>query len=76
MKKIINDHEAKTQFSRLLERAHAGEEVIVHKAGKPYARLMPLASPGKRRLGFMQGKVDDSLFDPLPEEEQDAWDDA
>lgn len=40
---IVNVHEAKTQLSRLLEKAHAGQEIILAKAGKPYARLMPLA---------------------------------
>ena len=37
--KVVNVHEAKTHLSRLLERAHAGEEIILAKAGKPYARL-------------------------------------
>ena len=48
---IVNVHEAKTHLSRLLERAHAGEEIILAKAGKPYARLMPLAPDGGRRGG-------------------------
>ena len=39
----FNIHEAKTQFSRLVRRAHAGEEIIVARDGEPYARLMPLA---------------------------------
>ena len=39
---MINVHEAKTNISRLLEQAHAGQEIILAKAGKPYARLMPL----------------------------------
>ncbi|MDA0970776.1 MAG: type II toxin-antitoxin system prevent-host-death family antitoxin, partial [Planctomycetota bacterium] len=46
MSLIVNVHEAKTHFSRLLEQAHAGQEIIVAKAGRPYARLVPLA-PGK-----------------------------
>jgi len=41
--KFVNIHDAKTHFSKLVERAHAGEEIIVAKAGKPYARLVPLA---------------------------------
>jgi prevent-host-death family protein len=47
----INVHEAKTHFSRLLERVQAGEEVIIAKAGRPVARLVPFAPPGKRALG-------------------------
>lgn len=70
----VNVHEAKTNFSKLLEQAHAGQEIILAKAGKPYARLMPLApEPAKRQPGRLAGKLDDAFFDPLPEEELDAW---
>ena len=72
MATIINVHEAKTHFSRLLDKAHAGEEIILGKAGKPYARLMPLERP-RRTFGFIKGHLDDSFFDPLPDEELDAW---
>lgn len=68
----INVHQAKTHLSRLLERAHAGEEIVLAKAGKPYARLMPLEKP-KRRLGFVEGYLDDRFFEPLPQDELDAW---
>lgn len=69
----MNVHEAKTHFSRLLERAHAGEEIVLGKGGKPYARLVPLEPAGKRELGFIAGELDPSFFDPLPEDELDAW---
>ncbi|ODT36812.1 MAG: prevent-host-death family protein [Lautropia sp. SCN 70-15] len=70
----VNVHEAKTHFSRLLEQAHAGEEIIVAKAGKPYARLVPLApAAGRRQPGRLKGRVDDAFFETLPEEELDAW---
>ena len=67
--KIVNVHEAKTHLSRLLDRAHAGEEIIIGKSGAPYARLMPL--PGEqpqRRSGTLKGQVEitDSFFEPLP----------
>ena len=68
----INVHEAKTQLSRLLDRAHAGEEVVLSKAGKPYAKLVPLEKP-KRKLGFIKGHLDACFFEPLPEAELDAW---
>ncbi len=71
--KIVSVHEAKTHLSRLLERAHAGEEVIIAKSGRPYARLCPLEPPAQRRPGLLAGKVDESFFDPLPEEELRAW---
>ncbi|MDE2612738.1 MAG: type II toxin-antitoxin system Phd/YefM family antitoxin [Burkholderiales bacterium] len=75
MSTIVNVHEAKTHLSRLLEQAHAGEEIIVAKAGKPFARLMPLAEPqGRRQPGRLRGlQVPDAFFDPLPDDEVDAW---
>lgn len=74
MSQTVNVHEAKTHFSKLLEQAHQGEEIIVAKAGKPYARLMPLAdAPKPRRPGRLAGRVGDAFFDPLPDEELDAW---
>lgn len=57
MTAVVNVGEAKAHFSRLLERAHGGEEIILAKAGKPYARLMPLASGERRRLGQLAGLV-------------------
>ncbi len=66
-------HEAKTQLSQLLERAKAGEEIIIAKNGKPYARLCPLTPAQPRRPGLLTGKVEESFFDPLPEAEVSAW---
>jgi prevent-host-death family protein len=74
MSTTVNVHEAKTHLSRLLERAHAGEEIILAKAGKPYARLMPLAKDARgRQPGRIKGKVGPAFFEPLPEAELDAW---
>jgi len=71
---VINVHDAKTQFSKLLERAHAGQEIILAKAGKPYARMMPLApETPKRKRGRLKGIDDDHFFDPLPNSELKAW---
>ena len=67
----INVHEAKTQLSRLLDQAHAGEEVVLSKVGKPYAKLVPLEKP-KRKLGFIKGHLNDGFFEPLPKAELDA----
>ncbi len=72
MSTVVNIHEAKTHLSRLLERVKNGEEIILAKAGKPYARLVPLAQ-GTRELGFVAGTVPESFFEPLPEDELDAW---
>jgi antitoxin (DNA-binding transcriptional repressor) of toxin-antitoxin stability system len=50
------------------------EESIVAKSGKPNARLMPLADAlPERRPGRLSGRVDEAFFDPLPDEELDAW---
>lgn len=65
--RTINVHEAKTHLSRLLDDVRAGEEIIIAKAGKPYARLVPIAGSARRELGFLPsiiGSGDESL-DPL-----------
>jgi len=54
----INIHEAKTHLSRFIEKAAAGEEIIIAKAGKPVAKLVPLHNlPSSRSLGIFQGKL-------------------
>ncbi len=74
MTRIVNVHEAKTHLSKLLEQAHAGEEIILAKAGRPYARLLPLApAPDARQPGRLNGKLGDAFCEPLPDEELDAW---
>jgi prevent-host-death family protein len=73
MKKTVNVHEAKTHFSRLLDRAHAGEEIVIAKSGKPYAVLAPLTKrPPARKSGTLKGLVHltETFFEPLPE----GWD--
>ena len=71
----VNVHEAKTHLSRLLARVEAGEEIVIARNGKPAARLVACTPRGKRRPGTLKGKIeiDDSFFDPLPEEELAAW---
>ena len=74
MPTLVNVHDAKTRFSQLLEQAHSGQEIILAKAGKPYARMVPLAADaGKRQPGRLVGRVDDAFFDPLPDTELNAW---
>ena len=54
----VNIHEAKTHLSRLVERAAAGEEIVIAKAGKPRAKLVPIEEkPAKRELGFLRGEI-------------------
>jgi prevent-host-death family protein len=73
--RVINVHEAKTHLSRLLDRAHSGEEFILAKSGRPYARLMPLAPDASagRKPGRLQGRLGKAFFEPLPMPEIDGW---
>jgi prevent-host-death family protein len=69
--KVVNIHQAKTTLSQLLESALAGEEVIISKAGKPLARLIPYQTEKKPRTpGYWKGKVKmaDDFDAPLPPE--------
>jgi prevent-host-death family protein len=74
----VNIHKAKTQFSRLVEQAAAGEEIIIARAGTPMARLVPLEAPkksGKRVLGGLEGliNVPDDFDAPLPDDLLDLF---
>ncbi len=74
MPMTINVHDAKTHFSKLLDRAHAGEEIVLAKAGKPYARLVPLVPTlVQRKPGRLAGSVDDEFFLPLSSDELADW---
>jgi prevent-host-death family protein len=67
----VNIHEAKTHLSRLVEEVAAGEEIVIAKAGRPIAKLVPLASGLEpRQLGSLRGKIwlADDFDAPLPEE--------
>ncbi len=70
----VNIHEAKTQLSRLVDRAAKGEPFIIAKAGKPLVKVIALDAPSvPRRLGFMDGEIavpDD--FDRMGEKEIEA----
>ena len=67
----INIHDAKTHFSRLVDAAAGGEEIIIAKAGKPTARLVPMQQDKVvRSFGRLKGKVRiaDDFDAPLPDE--------
>jgi len=69
----VNVHEAKTNLSKLLERVISGEEIIIARAGKPIAKLVPLIPKAARRLpGNDRGRVviKPDFDEPLPEFEQ------
>lgn len=68
----VNIHEAKTNLSRLLEKVSAGEEIVIARAGKPIARLVPWgAKRSPRRLGLFAGQIHiHEDFDELPDDVQ------
>ena len=72
----MNIHEAKTHFSKLLERVALGEEVTIMRAGTPVARLVPIeAVPHKRKLGWAAGQfaVPEDFDAPLPPDVEQSF---
>lgn len=73
----INIHQAKTQLSRLVERAAKGEEIIIAKAGKPVAKLTAIGKLARkpRRPGGLKGRlwIADDFDAPLSGEESALW---
>lgn len=72
---VITVHAAKTNLSRLIERAEAGEEIIIARADNPVVRLVPVKPPAQRRFGLYKGlaKIGPEFFEPLPEDELVSW---
>jgi prevent-host-death family protein len=74
--KAVNTHEAKTQFSRLLRRVAAGEEITIANRGVPVARLVPVPRENSPRvLGILRGEftVPEDFDAPLPDELLDLF---
>ena len=74
--KQVNVHEAKTHLSRLIEEVENGEEVVVARAGKPVAKLCPVAAKGRhRKFGLLNGKfrIPEDFNAPLPDEVLDSF---
>lgn len=72
----VNIHAAKTTLSKLIERAHSGEEIVIARGDVPVARLVPIiGKPAKRQPGTLRGivKVTKAFFEPLPADEIDPW---
>lgn len=74
--KPVPIHKAKAGLSKLIERALAGEEVVIARGNRPVVRLVPIdrAAP-QRKFGAWRGKVvlDDAFFESLPDAELAAW---
>ncbi len=72
MGEIVNIYDAKTHLSSLVERAAAGENIVIARAGKPLVRLVPVDEDDRkpRESGQLRGlPMPESFFDPLPEDE-------
>lgn len=72
----VTIHQAKTNLSKLIERASQGEEIIIARGSKPVAKLVPVgAVKGKRQPGSMKGKLEigPEFFEPLSDEELSHW---
>ncbi|HEX6746289.1 MAG TPA: type II toxin-antitoxin system prevent-host-death family antitoxin [Longimicrobium sp.] len=73
---IVTIHAAKTNLSKLIEQACAGEEIVIARGSEPVVRLIPVnrAEP-QRKPGTLKGElvVPDEFFEPLPQDELEAW---
>lgn len=72
----VNIHQAKTHLSRLVDEAAGGREIVIARAGRPVARLVPLAvAPARKRFGRLKGRIRiPADFDaPLPGEVLDGF---
>ena len=72
----VTVHKAKTQLSKLIEKACRGEEIIIARGTDPVVRLVPInGKKGRRKLGLLKGKlvVGKEFFEPLPPEELERW---
>jgi prevent-host-death family protein len=75
MSEVVSIHAAKTNLSKLVARAEAGEEIIIARGRTPVAKLTAVAPKGKRVFGAMRGEfsIAPEFFDPLSPEELEAW---
>ena len=76
--RVVNVHQAKTHLSRLIDDAHAGATIVLAKAGKPWARLMPLAPPTPQRIpGRLRSRgplsQPNALLEPMDPSELEPW---
>ena len=76
--RMVNVHQAKTHLSRLIDEAHAGETIVLAKAGRPWARLMPLAPPAPQRIpGRLRSRGHLSqpnvLLEPMDPSDLESW---
>lgn len=74
MTEIVNIYDAKTHLSLLVDRATAGEDILIARAGKPVVRLVPVEDAGARRPGLLRElRAPDTAFTPLSVDELTVW---
>jgi prevent-host-death family protein len=68
-------HAAKTNLSKLVARAEAGEEIVLARGKDPVAKIVPVTPKPKRKFGRLKGKIriGREFFEPLPEDELNLW---
>lgn len=74
--KTVTIHAAKTNLSQLLAEVERGEEIVLARGKQPVAKLVPIEAPKKKRVpGSLKGQIEigPEFFEPLPDEELDAW---
>jgi len=78
MSEVVSIHAAKTNLSKLIARAEAGEEIIIARGSKPVAKLIAVTPRPKRVFGAMRGQfeIGPEFFEPLPPGELDPWEQA
>ena len=79
MMKQFNIYDVKTHLSKLVEQAHDGETIIIAKAGKPWAKIIPFETPKKQfKFGTMKGqiKISDDFNDPLPDSMMQSFEES
>ena len=72
----VSVYDARAAFSRLIDRALAGEEIVITRSGRPVVRLVPCkAEASRRKPGALKGlfEVTDAFFEPLPDELLEAF---
>jgi prevent-host-death family protein len=73
---VVTIHQAKTNLSKLLQKAARGEEIVISRGSKPVAKLVPIGEvKGKRQPGSLKGTlmVGSEFFEPLPADELSGW---
>lgn len=72
---IYTIHAAKTNLSKLVARAEAGEEIVLARGKEPVVKIVPMAAKPKRKFGRLKGKgsVGPEFFEPLPDDELKRW---